>query len=430
MQLGEIEKVKKEKIVFPRGFLWGASTSSHQVEGGMNNDWSDWEESNANGLAEEAKIKWSQWQKVNFPEMLKADNYISGRACDHYNRFSEDFEIARKLGHNAHSFSIEWSRIEKEEGVFDKREIEHYRMVLEDLKKRNIRPFVTLWHFTNPLWLRDLGGVECKKFPFYFSRYAKFVVEELGDLVDFWITFNEPNIYTANVYVNGKWLFGKKDIMSAIRVFKNFAKAHNLTYDEIHSIRKGTNVGLANNILYFEPYYKKSPFDIVGAKILSHIVNREILNMTKGKHDFLAIQYYFHRLVNFPRGVMEGHGIASDMGWEIFPKGIYHVLKSMSKYKLPIYITENGLADSDDSRREQFIKNHLYWVHRAVKEGVDVKGYLHWSLLDNLELDKGYWPRFGLVEVDRDTLERKVRPSALRYAKICKDNGFEMEIRE
>ncbi|MFC1644898.1 glycoside hydrolase family 1 protein [Patescibacteria group bacterium] len=422
--------MKKEKIIFPRGFLWGASTSAHQVEGHNNNDWSEWEKDNASRLAGSAEKKWGCWQKNNFPEMLRTDNYISGRACDHYNRFAEDFETAKELGHNSHRFSIEWSRIESEEGVFDKREIRHYREVLEDLKKKNIKPFVTLWHFTNPIWLSEVGGVECKKFPFYFSRYAKFVVEELGDLVDFWITFNEPTGYIASTYIAGDWLFQKKDIISAIKVFKNFSKAHNLAYGEIHSVQKNANVGLANIMWHIEPYYRKSPFDILFAKLAKHITNREILNLTRGKHDFLAVQYYFHRFANIPRGMIEGDGIASDMGWEIFPKGIYTILNGLKKYNLPIYITENGLADSDDSRREAFIKNHLYWTHKAIEAGVDVRGYFHWSLLDNFEWDKGYWPRFGLVEVDRSTLERKVRPSALRYAKICKRNSFEIEIGE
>ncbi len=164
---------------FPAGFFWGAATSSHQVEGGNVNDWSEWEKANAQRLAKEAKQKWQPWQQERFPEMFDPQNYISGRACDHYNRHEEDFDIAKQLGHNAHRFSIEWSRVEPEEGKFNEEAIEHYRKVILSLRARGFEPFVTLWHWTNPLWIHDIGGPENKKFPLYFSRYAKYVDDEL-----------------------------------------------------------------------------------------------------------------------------------------------------------------------------------------------------------------------------------------------------------
>jgi beta-glucosidase len=416
----------KAKIIFPKNFLGGSATSSQQVEGGMFNNWSEWEKENAKRLASEASEKWSLWQKSHFPEMMEEKNYISGRACDHYHRFSEDFSVAKKLGHNTHRFSIEWSRVEPREGVFDQKEIEHYKQVLRDLRSKGIVPFVTLCHYTIPMWLAEKGGFEDKKFPFYFSKYAQVVVGELGAFSDFWITFNEPTIVALNSYMRGHTPPQKKDIFSTIRVFKNMSRAHRLAYDEIHKARPLVKVGFSNISMYIEPFHRFSPFDRILAKVVRHFANKEFLNLTHGKNDFLAVQYYFHKLAKFPKGLVDGGGFTSDLGWEICPKGIYHVLKNLKKYNLPIYVTENGLADADDSRRAAFIKNHLYWVHKAISEGVDVRGYFYWSLLDNFEWDKGYWPRFGLVEVDFETMERKIRPSAWEYAKICKSNGFEM----
>ncbi|MDH4330066.1 MAG: glycoside hydrolase family 1 protein [Candidatus Moranbacteria bacterium] len=429
MQFSGDKHIKKEKIAFPKNFFWGAATSSHQVEGGTHNNWSEWEKKNANRLAKEAGDNWNLWQKAHFPEMFEAKNYISGKACDHFNRFSNDFSIAKKLGHNAHRFSIEWSRIEPKEGVFDKKAIEHYKQVLRDLRAKGITPFVTLWHWTNPLWLTEMGGEENRKFGRYFSRYASHVVRELGAYADFWITLNEPTSVIGSAYMKGAWPPQKKDIFSVIRVFKNLSRAHKLSYDEIHRIQPTAKVGFSNISMYIEPFHRFSPLDRIMARIVRHFANKEFLNLTHGKNDFLAVQYYFHKLAKFPRGLSDGSGITSDLGWEICPKGIYYILKKMKKYNLPVYVTENGLADADDSRRAAFIKNHLYWVHKAISEGVDVRGYFYWSLLDNFEWDKGFWPRFGLVEVDFLTMERKIRPSAWEYAKICKNNGFEMIVK-
>ena len=165
-------KADKGELKFPDGFLWGAATSAYQVEGGNVNDWSEWEKKNADRLAGEAKTKWQKWQQEKFPEMFDPKNYICGRACDFYNRYESDLDIAKSLGLNAFRISIEWSRIEPEEGKFDEREIEHYRKVIEAIRARGMEPFVTLWHFTNPLWLEEIGGVENNKFPSYFSRYV------------------------------------------------------------------------------------------------------------------------------------------------------------------------------------------------------------------------------------------------------------------
>ena len=414
-----------ETLKFPKNFLWGAATSAHQAEGNNHNDWSEWERANAERLAKEAGRKWKKWQQKKFPEMFNPENYISGRACDHYNRYEEDFNIAKELGHNAHRFSIEWSRIEPEEGKFDEKEIEHYRKVILALRKRGMEPFVTLWHWTNPIWLSKVGGPENKKFAFYFSRYASFVVEQLSGLVDFWITLNEPTSVIANSYMSGAWPPQKKNPLLALKVYKNLAQAHNYAYNEIHKISPKAKVGFANILAFYEPYNKNSALDKIAVKIAKYFGNEKFLNLTKDKHDFLTAQYYFHNRLKFPGRIKNENKTVSDLGWEIYPEGIYHIIKDLRKYNLPIYVTENGLADANDSRRAKFIKDHLYWIHKAIQEGADVRGYFHWSLLDNFEWDKGFWPRFGLVEVNYETMERMIRKSAWEYAKICRRNEIE-----
>ena len=417
----------EKKLEFPENFFWGAATSAHQVEGGTRNNWSEWEKENAEKLAEKAKTYWQDWQREKFPEMLDPQNYISCRACDHYNLYEKDFDIVKDLGHNVHRFSIEWSQIEPFEGKFDEKEIEHYRSVVNALKQRNIEPFVTLWHWTNPLWLEKIGGCESKKFPFYFSRYAKKIAEVFKDEVKFWITLNEPTSIIANSYTRGIWPPQKKSFWLTWKTYKIFAKAHIEAYKSIHSVSEKYKVGFANILHSFEPYRKESWLDKLSVFIAKYFTNRRMLNLTKGYNDFLTVQYYFHNRFKFPKKVRLDDKPVSDMNWEIYPHGIYRILRKLKEHNLPIYVTENGLADADDSRRARFIKDHLFWIHKAISEGADVKGYFYWSLLDNFEWDKGFWPRFGLVEVDYKTMERKIRHSALEYAKICKSNELEFD---
>jgi beta-glucosidase len=419
--------MEPKELKFPDKFYWGAATAAHQVEGGNLNDWSEWEKANAEKLAKEAPDKWQEWQKDQFQEMFSPNNYISGVACDHYNLFEKDFDIAKSLGHNAHRFSVEWSRIEPEEGKFNEKEIEHYRQVIRALKSRNIEPFVTLWHWTMPIWMRDLGGVKSKKFPEYFSRYAEKMAEVFKEDVKFWITLNEPTAIVAMSYIRGDWPPQEKNPISALFALKNLSRAHNLAYGAIRKVYSDAQVGFSHNMFYYEPYNKKCWLDKSVVKIAEYFANERFLNLTKGKNDFLGLQYYFHSRFRFPGLLRNENKSVSDLKWEIYPEGIYHILKGLKKYNLPIYITENGLADAGDRKRGEFIKNHLINVHRAIAEGADVRGYLYWSLLDNFEWDKGFWPRFGLVEVDYHTQERKIRPSALEYKKIIEGNAIKIQ---
>jgi len=415
------EIASARKLIFPTGFYWGAATSAHQIEGGNINDWSEWEGENAEWLAKEAEKKFGNLK--NWPEIKKQaqdqQNYISGRACNHYNRFEEDFTIAKFMGHNAHRFSIEWSRIEPEQGKFNEKEIEHYRRVIAALRARGIEPFVSLWHWPVPLWLRDRGGWQSQKIPGYFERYAEKIVGEFRNDVKFWITLNEPEIFSIQSYLKGEWPPQKKNLISYLIVFHNLIKAHKRAYKIIKKIQPEAKIGIAKNNVYFEAY-KNRLINKLLKKFIDWWWNFYFLNRIKNFQDFIGLNHYFHNRINYGFNKNENK-ILSDMGWELYPEAIYYVLKDLKKYGKPIYITENGLADAKDENREWFIRETLRNVHRAIEKGVDVRGYLYWSLLDNFEWDKGFWPRFGLVKVDYKTMKRKIRGSAFEYAKIIKD---------
>jgi len=428
--------MNKKILKFPEGFYWGSSTSAHQVEGGNFNDWSEWEKKNAGRLAEEAKNRWRGRQTKKFPEMLEPENYISGRACDHYNRYEEDFDIAQSLYQNAHRLSLEWSRIEPEEGRFDEKEIEHYRKVILALKKRGLEPFVTLWHWTNPLWIRNLGGWENKKTIDHYSWYVAEIAKKLGKEIKFWITLNEPVVFLARSYLTGGWPPQKRNYLSFLKAYNNLAEAHNKAYRIIHEVDHECLVGFANNLGWVEPKHRYCLADQLISKLYRYFNGERMFKRTAGNFDFIAIQYYFHDIMcvfdafHYLTGGVSHHleedrDKKTDLGWEIFPEGIYRVLKNLKKYDKPIYITENGLADRDDKKRKKFIKDHLFWIHKAISEGADVRGYFYWSLLDNFEWDKGFWPQFGLVKVDRATMKREIRPSAKEYAKISENNSLD-----
>lgn len=410
---------------FPKKFLWGAATSSYQVEGNNMNDWTEWENQTfLKRLNKARKKKWPKYILKEYPSPLDKENYISGKTADHYNFFKEDFNIAKFLGHNAHRFSIEWSRIEPEEGKFNQYELEHYKKVVSYLKEKGIEPFVTLWHFTSPRWFSQNGGFASERAPEYFLRYSEKVVSVLGDDVKFWITLNEPIVYLANSYFTGTWPPGKIDILSGIKVFKNFVKIHKLLFKKIKELSPNSQVGIAKNMVYYSAYNNLWLNKMI-KNIADYYWNFFFINKIKNCQDFIGLNYYFFQVLDLFLRNREDVKV-SDLGWKIYPKGIFNLLLELKDYKKPIYITENGIADVRDSLRADFIKNHIYWIWQAIDRGVDVRGYFYWSLIDNFEWDKGFWPRFGLVGINYKTFEREIRASALDYAKICKDNGFDV----
>ncbi len=407
-------------LKFPKGFYFGASTSSHQVEGYGNNDWTEWEKSNAERLAKNAQNDppaggWPDFILNSYPSPLDPKNYISGRACDHYNRFNEDFDIAKSLGHNAHRMSVSWSKVEPEEGKFDEKVLEHYYQVAKTLRDRGMEPFVTLWHWPLPLWLVKKGGWEASQAPEYFARYSVRVVTALNQHINFWVTLNEPEIYAVHGYFQGTWPPGKKSMIRTQLVLYRMGKAHRLAYLAIKKIDSNKQVGFATNNTHFKSYggFINTCLRYIADKRWNH----SIFRYTSGTLDFVGVNYYFHRTIDW-RGRHFKNKITSDVDWQIDPQGLYYVLMDLKRYKKPIYILENGIADMRDVYRTHFIEQHLESVARAIEEGVPIKGYFYWSLLDNFEWSKGFWPRFGLVEIDYKTLERKIRPSAWKYKEI------------
>jgi beta-glucosidase len=426
-----------DKILkFPEGFLWGAATSAYQTEGGIINEWSEWEDNNAERLAVEGKKYWQDWQLKRFPEILTKENYICGQAADHYHRYAADFSDIEALGQNAHRLSLEWSRIEPHADIFDKDEIKHYREVLQDLKNRNIKIFLTVWHWTNPLWVRDQGGWENKKTINDFKKYVKRIAVEFKDLVDFWQPLNEPGTYIGMSYIQGVFPPQVRSFWRANRTFKNLMEAYRQCYYIIKACKPDAQVGMSHYAVYNRPYQDKL-FNRLFIRAIDYFRNWRFLDAIEKTNDFIGIQFYHtdNLHINFlnmsfgknhwgPIELKNYHTDVSDMNWDIFPEGIYHLIKRAAKYGKPIYITENGLADRDDKKREMFIKNHLVWIHKALSEGADVRGYFYWSLLDNFEWDKGFWPRFGLLAIDYRTLSRTIRPSAFKYAEICRQNAL------
>ena len=420
---------KQTTLKFPKNFLWGASTSAYQVEGGIVNDWSEWEKKNVEQLSKKAKHYWQEWQQKKFPEMFEQKNYICGKANNSYEMVNNDIECIKDLSLNAYRFGIEWARIEPKNNEFNMKEIEHYKKFLQKLKDNNIKSVVTLWHWTNPIWIAEIGGWENKKTVKYFIRYTKLIVNELGNLVDYWITLNEPLMHIGHGYIDGKFPPNKKrDLIGTIKVFNNFVKAHKKSYEIIHDKFPKAQVSIAMTTGYVEPAHKWNLIEVLIAKMGHYFRNDWYLNKIKNYFDYIGVNYYHHdRMVWYPPFKKNLNEKINDRGWEIYPEGIYHVLKNYKKFNKPIIIIENGTADQEDSHRAKFILDHLKYINKAIKEGVDVRGYFYWSLLDNFEWAEGFWPKFGLYAVDRKTFERTARPSAKMYAEICKTNSIRLK---
>jgi beta-glucosidase len=407
----EIENNNPKVLNFPKDFLWGTSTSAYQVEGGNHNDWTEWERT-------EARLK-----KLEKNGKNPAD-FICGRAGDFYHRYEADFNLAKGMNNNAIRIGLEWSRLEPSKGVWNVEAVQYYRRVLTAAKERGLTTVVTLWHWTNPLWLVEEGGWENKNVIKYFSEYVSLIVKELGGLIDYWVVLNEPMMYVFGAYISRRHPPQKFSLFKAEKNINNLIGAYDQTYDLIHKHFPNAQVGVTNMLNYFEPAHIWNPVESAIAKLLDFYWNQRIVKKTL-KCDYLGMNYYFHdRIVWYPPFKHNKNKWVNDKGWEIYPEGIYHVLKYLSKYGKPIFIMENGVADDADSSRSEFIKEHLRYVHRAIEEGADVRGYFYWSLLDNFEWAWGWSPKFGLYKVDRNTLERTPRPSAAYYRNVCKNNGL------
>lgn len=387
---------------FPQDFLFGSATAAYQVEGGITN--TDW-----NVFEQAGRI---------------LNKQVVGAAANHYELYAEDIKLAKELGHEAFRFSIEWARVEPQPGQFDQAVIAHYRQVLETIRGLQMKAFVTLHHYTNPLWFSAAGGWHAAQAADRFLPYVETVTAALGDLVDSWIVFNEPNVVLRHGYNLGIWPPALKNPWLRYRAWRNFITAQQLSYQAIKAAYPTTPVGLSISAIYYYPA-TAYPWDHFVAKHTHARENAAWPKATQGSYDFIGVQYYFSQRcrlqLRWPWFIQESGDrlLQTDFGWDIDPAGLYHLLQSFQKFKVPLYITENGIADAKDTMRASYIVKHLEQVLRALDAGIDVRGYFYWSLLDNFEWLEGYAMRFGLVAVDFKTQQRTVRPSALVYKQIC-----------
>lgn len=411
-----------EKNVFGKRFLWGASSAAHQIEGGNNNQWSTWELDNARSLAAQAEYQVEDtpvWDEIK-SEATDPRNYVSGKLFGHYDDYEKDFDLLEKMNMNAFRFSIEWSRIEPEQGAWDAAAIDHYRRYLAELRKRGIEPVVTLLHFTLPQWFADLGGFEKRANIKHFVRYAERIVDELGKDMRYIITINEPEVYAVQSYWEGNWPpnteGGKRKTW---RVLANQATAHNRAAKAIHALGRRYKVSIAKNSVHVYPG-DDAWLTRASAAIMQWFQDDYFLRKVRRHSDFIGVNYYFSNRVYGYR-VHNPDRQLSDLGWDMHPADIEYVLERLhKKYKLPLLITENGLADRNDDYRKWWIASTLAAMQRAIGEGVQLEGYLHWSLTDSFEWAYGKWPRFGLAEVDYKKGKRKLRPSAVWFSKVIK----------
>ena len=419
------------ELTFPPGFLWGAATSAHQVEG--NNHHSDW---------------WAWEQAGHVKES-------SGLACDQYRRFAEDFDLAQSLGHNAHRFSVEWSRIEPEEGQWDDEALAHYVAVVRALRQCQLEPVVTLHHFTSPQWLTASGGWIQAKVVDRFARYVERVAKAFTSDVRYWITINEPMVFIKMHYATSEGPPGRVGTREILRAIEHIVRGHAVAYHILHDAApaggRPPQVSVANNLPVFLPCRRWWPGDQLAAAFTDRLFNGAFLNaLTEGRWrvplvgswripearaslDYLGVNFYGRQFIrlNFWPGRLPTDGCSlahhtreapeqTDMGWEVYPAAFTETLLRAGRLGLPILVTENGAWLSDDARRWRYIAGYLAAMHRAMEQGAKVFGYLYWSLLDNFEWARGFGPRFGLVETDYTTQERRVRESGRRYAEVCR----------
>jgi beta-glucosidase len=429
--------VTSNLLRFPGGFRWGTASSAHQVEGQLTNDWSVWE---------------------RIPGKIR-DGTDSSRSCQWWSgRYAEDFDLAQSMGQNALRLSVEWSRIEPQEGEWDRAAIARYREMLGALRQRGIEPMVTLFHFTSPLWLSEMGGWENEAAVGLFERFCTKVADGLGDLVDLWCTINEPSVYAIYSYLLGLWPPQKGDILATRRVLRHQLRAHALAYRAIHRLQPNARVGLAQHIRVFDPFRPGFVLDRWAARLQDHMFNGLVLDPPADgvlrfplgwnasmpeladSQDYVGVNYYSRDMAAFDitqpgmlftrRFPMPGTDFSME-GWgEIYPEGLYRVLRRVQAYGKPVYVTEVGIPDNDDSKRPSFLLTHLAAVHRAWSKGVPVKGFYFWSLVDNFEWAEGFSARFGLIRLDLETGRRVVKRSGQLYGEISRARSISVEMLE
>jgi beta-glucosidase len=433
-----IEATELDQFKVPEGFLWGTASCEYQHSGAENcshNNWAAWEEKKIGG------------KKTSIKNGQK-----SGPSNDHWNRYKDDIQLMKELGVNSYRFSLDWGEIEPEEGVFNQTAIAHYQDLCDELKKHSITPMVTLLHFTYPHWLELKGGFEKEENIEYFVRFSKHMFIALQEKVKLWCIINELPIVVLMGYILGDFPPGKRDLKLAGFVLKNLLKAHCTVYQTLKSLPGGdqAQLGIVHSSIKFTPRHWWNIIEVLVSFYFNHIKNNKFINFFKygtfewltswGKKikyfnknapkcfDFFGLNYYsrivvgskgFFSLSLFPT-CFSGE-IMTDMPYAIYPEGLYYAIKEAAEFGVPIYITENGIADCHDDRRELFIKRHLYVMGKAINAGYDVRGYFYWSLTDNFEWTDGYSMHFGLYKVNFLTQERTLRKGSACYKTIIEN---------
>jgi beta-glucosidase len=385
--------------LFPKGFVWGTATAAHQIEGGnVNNDWWDWEHKPGTFCAEP-----------------------SGDACDSWHRWPEDLDIVASLGLASYRFSLEWSRIEPAEGEWSHAAIAHYRRIGEALLARGIEPVITFHHFTTPRWVVAAGGWTEPSTVERFARFCERAARELAPVLRRACTLNEPNIVTTMGYQLGLFPPGETDAVRKDLANATMVAAHRAAVDVIRGAAPGVPVGLTLSMTD----YQLAP----GGEEMLVAVRRDedvFLDAVEGD-DFVGVQAYTRMLIGPDGWIGPEPGVPTTaMGYEYWPQALEATIRRAWEYtggRVPIIVTENGIGTDDDAQRIAYVRDALDGVLNCLADGVDVRGYTYWSLLDNFEWVFGYRPRFGLVEVDRNTFARTPKPSGQWYAEVARSNA-------
>lgn len=413
--------------LFPEDFVFGVATSAYQVEGHIENDWAEWERAGR----------------------LKQPHVRCGRGVDHWNRFEEDLLLAKQVGSTAFRVSLEWARLEPSPGRFDEAALLRYRERLSRMRQAGVRPVVTLHHFTHPTWFHRQTPWHEESSLESWRRYVRALGPVLKGLDPLIITFNEPMVLLLGGYVQGVIPPGIADASLCSRALINIARAHAIAREELLLALGKVELGISQNVLSFAPERFWNPLDRALTHLASQNYNHAFLEALitgslrlqmpgvasakltipglANSMEFLGINYYTrtHLRFVFKRPYVEmsyrdvhKRGL-THIGWEDYPEGFYQVLLEMKRYGLPVWITENGIDDRNGERRPSYLYSHLEQVLKARQVGVDLRGYLHWSLLDNFEWLEGWGPRFGLYQVDFETLERRPTPACAFFRRVA-----------
>ncbi|MCX7969061.1 MAG: GH1 family beta-glucosidase [Armatimonadetes bacterium] len=442
-------------VRFPDGFLWGVATAAYQIEGAWNED--------GKGV--------SIWDTFSHTQGKIADGSTGDVACDHYHRWREDIALMKELGVKAYRLSIAWTRILPQgAGTVNPKGLDFYDRLVDGLLEAGIKPFITLYHWDLPQALQDIGGWANRDVAYYFADYAAVLAHKLGDRVKHWMTHNEPWVVTWAGYGAGTLAPGIKNAKVALQVAHHLLLSHGLAVEVLHNLGDSeTKVGIVLNLSPVHPA-SDSDEDKAAAWRYDGFHNRWFLDpifvgsypadmwewygqlvpevkagdmaIISRRIDFLGVNYYTRSVVkNDPQGGMLKHSHVriegseyTEMGWEVYPDGLYELLTRLNRdYKIPeFYITENGAAFKDeiapdgkvhDERRLNYLREHFLRAHKAIQDGVPLKGYFVWSLMDNFEWSHGYTKRFGVVYVDYETQKRIVKDSGYWYKQVTAENG-------